>query len=236
MTDKTPTNFDFWYAVNNTEIVKLPEGRLETFGATVLNYHLVTELMDAVDRVRIREGRIRAGQPTIVTPDAYSEVLLEGFGDEASKYIEWIKSHEKDIRILQYGYSLRRESFSEHVVSDTLKTVVERVNAEVRARNDPMSCVVVGVDSPWDVCLIKLFREVIRKSAQANIRDMERRKLFEDDAGVPRGIRDEIEQDFLAASRDPSLIEELARKLQRRHLFDDYQDRFFALVKAARKP
>jgi hypothetical protein len=114
--------------------------------------------------------------------------------------------------------------------------VVERVNAEVRARNDPMSCVVVGVDSPWDVCLIKLFREVIRKSAQANIRDMERRKLFEDDAGVPRGIRDEIEQDFLAASRDPSLIEELARKLQRRHLFDDYQDRFFALVKAARKP
>ncbi len=235
MANKTPTDFDFWYAVNNTEIVLLPQGTLETFGATVLHYHLVTELLDVADRIRVREGRIRAGQPTIVTPDAYSEVLLEGFGSEASQYVDWIKSHEKDIRILQYGYSLRRESFSEHIVTDTLKAVVERVKSEVRERNDPLSCVVVGVDSPWDVCLIKLFREVIRKSARTNIREMEGRKLFEDVEGAPRGVRDEIEKDFLDASRDSSLIEALAHKLQRHRLFDEYQDRFFSLVKAARR-
>ena len=38
--------FDFWYAVNNTEIVRQPSGQLETFGTTVLNYFLLTEIMD----------------------------------------------------------------------------------------------------------------------------------------------------------------------------------------------
>ena len=33
--------FDFWFAVNNTEIRLLPKRHLETFGSTVLNYHLV---------------------------------------------------------------------------------------------------------------------------------------------------------------------------------------------------
>ena len=37
MTDQA---FDFWYAVNNTEILKLPDKKLETFGASDVHYHL----------------------------------------------------------------------------------------------------------------------------------------------------------------------------------------------------
>ena len=42
-------HFDFWYAVNNTEVIQLPTRQLETFGTTALNYVLVSELMDSVD-------------------------------------------------------------------------------------------------------------------------------------------------------------------------------------------
>jgi 2-hydroxy-3-keto-5-methylthiopentenyl-1-phosphate phosphatase len=226
------SKFDFWYAVNNTEIVVLPSSQLETFGATMLNYHLVSELMDSTTQVRIREGRMQASRPEIITPTAYSKFLLEGFGEEAGKYLDWLKEHESDIRILQYGYQLKQESFSEHLVSDNLKTVVERVSNEVRQKADPCGAVVQGVDDPWDVCLIKLFREVIQKSAKRNFQELATRHMFDTTDGVPRGIREELESLFLAASRDAGLLKKLAAQLHHHGLFSRYEDRFYAVVKS----
>lgn len=226
--------FDFWYAVNNTEIVRLPKRHLETFGTTILNYHLVSELMDSVDQIRVREGRIQASQPRIITPEAYSKTLMEGFGEEAEKYVEWLKSHETAIRVLQYGYKLKQESFSEHLVSDNMKTVVERVRSEVETRDDPLGAVVIGVDQPWDVCLVKLFWEMVQQSAGTNIEQLQKRNLFNNVGGIPQGIRNDIEAAFLAASRNPALVNGLGKRLQNLGLFEEYQDRFFSLVKASR--
>ena len=223
--------FDFWYAVNNTEVVVMPTRHLETFGTTILNYHIISELMDAVDQIRVREGRIRAHQPHIITPTAYSQTILEGFGDEARQYVDWLKQHEKDIKILQYGYTLKKESFNEHLITDNVKNVVERVKKEVKDSGDPFAAVVLGVDTPWDVCLVKLFWEVIQKSAAPNIKELEQHKMFDDDGGVPRAVRHEIEAAFGAAARNPGLINVLARKLQRFGLFEEYQDRFFAILR-----
>jgi len=229
---KERDNFDFWYAVNNTDVKLMPQRHLETFGTTLLNYHLVTELMDSPDQIRIREGRLEAGRPQIITPDAYSQTAMEGFGDEARQYVEWLKEHEQDIRILQYGYKLKQESYSEHVVTDTLDPVVERVKASVEAKGDPMSAVVVGVDDPWDVCLVRLFWEVIQKSALFNIREMQKQNLFENEKGVPRGVRNDVEAAFKSANKDPELIQALGNKLRSLGLFSEYEDRFFSLVKS----
>ena len=229
-----PTQFDFWYAVNNTEIVLMPSRHLETFGNTVLNYHHVSELMDTVNQVRIRHGRMQASRPQIITPEAYSQTLLEGFGEEAAKYVDWLKNNEKPVRILQYGYRLKQEAFSEQVISDTLPAVVEKIRTDVKASNDPFSALLTGVDKPWDVCLVKLFWEVINSSAKSNFADLERERMFEDEDGIPRWLRQEIEAAFLSAARNPGLIQALATKLQKHGVFGHYQDRFFALVKASR--
>ena len=229
---KERDSFDFWYAVNNTDVKVMPERHLETFGTTVLNYHLITELMDSVDQIRIREGRLEAGQPQIITPDAYSQTAMEGFGDEARQYVEWLKEHEQDIRVLQYGYKLKQESYSEHIVTDTLDPVVERVKDAVAGRGDPLSAVVVGVDDPWDVCLVRLFWEVIQKSAVFNIREMQQQNLFDNDKGVPRGVRNDVEAAFKAANQNAELIQSLGAKLRALGLFSEYEDRFFSLVKS----
>ena len=229
---KQPDSFDFWYAVNNTDVKLMPARHLETFGTTILNYHLITQLMDSADQIRIREGRLEAGRPQIITPDAYSQTALEGFGDEARQYVEWLKEHEQDIRILQYGYKLKQESFTEHIITDTIDPVVERVKEAVEARGDPMSAVLVGVDDPWDVCLVRLFWEVIQKSALVNIREMQKQNLFDNEQGVPRGVRNDIEAAFKAANQDPSRIQALGAKLHALGLFNEYEDRFFSLVKS----
>lgn len=223
--------FDFWFAVNNTEVIQMPQRHLETFGATVLNYHLISELMDRVDQVRVRVGRMQAHQPQIITPSGYSQSLLEGFGEEARQYVDWLKEHEEQLRILQYGYTLRQEAFSEHIVSDNLQNVVDRVTQEVDERNDPLSAVAVGVDDPWDVCLVKLFWEVVQSSAQTNIRQLHQRNLFNQAPSPAQSAHRKIEQAFLEASREPNQIDSLAKMLQEYRLFDQYQDRFFSLVK-----
>ena len=64
--------FNFWYAVQNTKVVRAPARALETFGATLVNYHLVAELEDDPHKVRIREGRLEAHKPAIITPEEYS--------------------------------------------------------------------------------------------------------------------------------------------------------------------
>lgn len=232
---KDKNTFDFWYAVNNTDIVLMPSRHLETFGTTVLQYHLISELMDSVGRVRIREGRMQANQPEIITPQSYSETLLEGFGEEATKYVEWLKEHEADIRILQYGYKLKQESFTENVVSEDKQAVVDRVESQVKDRGDPLSAVVVGVDHPWDVCLIKLFWEVVQSSAHTNVQQLAQKNFFEQDGGIPKGMRSEIEKEFLEASRNPSKITMLGHKLQQYGVFEEYQDRFFSLVRSSKE-
>ena len=225
-------SFNFWYAVNNTDVRVMPSGHLETFGSTMLNYHLITELMDDTSRVRVREGKLEAGRPQIITPDAYAQTALEGFGDEARQYVDWLREHEQDIRVLQYGYRLKQESYRETVITDHLEQVVDRVKTQVKASDDPLSAVVVGVDDPWDVCLVRLFWEVIQNSALFNIREMQRHKLFEQEGGVPRGIRRDIDEAFKAANKNPAKIKALGTRLHDMGLFEEYQDRFFALLKS----
>jgi hypothetical protein len=64
------------------------------------------------------------------------------------------------------------------------------------------------------------------------MRQMKKRRLFDHVGGLLRAVHDELEADFLAASRDPSLIPVLGHKLQQHNVFEEYQDRFFALVKS----
>ncbi len=230
-----PTPFDFWYAVNNTKIVLKPRRHLETFGNTLLNYVLISEMMDSVNQVRIREGRMQAAQPQIIAPQSYSKTILEGFGEEAEQYVNWLRDHEEQLHILRYGYTLKQESFHEHIVTDSIDVVIERVTREVGTRQDPFSAVIKGVDTPWDVCLIKLFWQVIQESAGPNYRELAQRNLFDLRDGIPQGVRDAIEEAFVEAQRDASKVKALGRKLQQDGFFDYYQDRFFALVKSHRK-
>lgn len=224
---------NFWYAVNNTEVIVMPKSHLETFGTTNLRYHMISELMDTVNRIRIRDGAIQSHRPQIITPDYYANETLGGFGAEANQYIDWLRNHAKDLRILQYGFKIQKTEFNEHVVTGNVKEIIEQVKKQTLDKNDPMTAVVYGVDEPWDVCLLKFMVDVIRNSAPHNFNELGRRNLLDDVNGTPRAVREDIEHAFLAASRDKSMIAELGTTLRKLGLFEEYEDRFFALF---RKP
>ena len=229
--DDQKKDFDFWYAAANSEIVLAPTRKLETFGSTLINYHLVSELPDEPGRVRVREGRLEASRPTLIMPSEYARIDAAGFGEEARRYLDFLREHEDSIRILEYGYSLRQESFSEQVVTDSVSAVVDRVVAEVKSSGNGFDAVLTGVDEPWDVALVKLFWLEVNTSAAVNVRELEKRRIEELAESAPRSVREEVEKAFAKAERDPSLVGELGGLLRRKGVFEQYQDRFFKLVR-----
>ena len=170
--------FDRWYAAKEARFVLEPSHRLETFGNTLVNYHLISEPLDRPGKVRVREGRLQANQPLVIAPH-FIESEVTGLGDEAQAYFEFLKEHEEHLRVLRYGYQLKTDNFTEYVVTDRLSAVTERVKAEVLASGDQFAAVVQGVDEPWDVALVELWRREVDRSARGHIDDLQREgKLF----------------------------------------------------------
>ena len=225
------------HAVENTEILRPPKQSLSTFGTTNIYYYLVTEpaytdLTGDVSETVVREGRVITEQPRIVTPYYLSQ--LEGFSLEARRYFDMlINTYGRNAPGLFYTY--RNEPKGLNIVSDSINSVVERINAEIDRGENPLATIIKGQDDLWDVSLMKFIYELTRNSVGHNLSQMENRGLLGvDTAGVPFDARKRIEQLFERVSRGESKPGELKDEMERWGLFEEYQDRFLALFKKKR--
>ena len=224
-------------AVKHTEILRAPKQSLYTFGTTNIYYYLVTEptyseLVKDITETVIREGRVIAERPRIVTP--YYLAGLEGFSTEARRYFEAL-ARERGSNIHGLFYTYKNEPKDLTIVSDNLLSVVDKLNVEIDRRGDPLAAIIKGEDALWDVSLMKFIYEVTRSSLQDNIRQLGSRGLLDiDAAGIPSDARVRIEELFeqvTSGEREPG---ELKDELDRWGLFEEYEDRFFNLFKRKR--
>src|SRR5437764_1376411 len=109
-------NFD--YAIENTRVIVAPERKIATFGSTSFRFYLVSELLDRVNEVRVRDGRIHADRPQILTPDNFARLLLEGFGEKAEQYIDQLRERGRDFAVLRYGFQFRKTDVVERRFRD----------------------------------------------------------------------------------------------------------------------
>lgn len=174
--------FDRWYAAKQVKILLSPSRTLETFDSTLVNYHLVSELADRPGKTRIREGRLEAHRPLVITP-SFPDITSEGFGPEAEEYLEFLKNTRDTLRVLRYGCHLKSDNFSEQIVTGERDAVARRVKDEVVASGDPSAAVLVGEDDPWDVALVELWHREVARSAGKNIKEL-------NDSGLLFGKKD----------------------------------------------
>lgn len=171
------TEDDFQYAIENTRVILAPEGKIASFGHTSFRFYLISELMDQVNEIRVRDGRIHAERPQILTPEHYCRLLLEGFGEKAQKYVEQMREHTRDVAVLRYGFQFRKTEVTENTVRDTMEAVIERTKLKVEHSEEPLSAVIQGVDDAWEVCLLKFTIDLIERSTGGNMGDFRRRGL-----------------------------------------------------------
>ncbi len=222
------------YASEMTETVQRPAKGLETFGATVVDYHLVSELLDTVGQIRIRQGRFHVERPQLITPAHYANQFVENFGEEAREYADHFAKSADGMRIIQYGLHFRKEEDNHSVVQGELRAVAEEIAEDVRGRGQAFAGVLIGVDDLWEVSLLRFGIELIGASAPKNIRDLAERGLLSD-SGVPPSVNDELEAEFQQAAGDMDRLRSLGNKLRKYGLLEHYEDRFYELVRQARR-
>lgn len=169
---------DFEYAIENTRVILAPERQIATFGNTSFNFYLISELMDRVDQVRIRNGRIHAERPQILTPEHYCRLLLEGFGEKAERYVDQLREHARNVAVLRYGFQFRKTDLSEQTLRDSIGAVIGRTKRHVENTNEPLSAIIQGVDDAWEVCLLKFTIDMVERSAGSNLGDLRKRGLL----------------------------------------------------------
>lgn len=171
---------DFQYALENTHLLLAPRRQIETFGNTRFRFYLLTESMDRVNEVRVREGTIHAERPQLLTPEHHARLLLENFGEKAGEFAEWLRHSGRAAAALKYGFQFRRSQVAENLFHDPLKTVGERICHQVEALQDdePLSAVIQGVDDAWEVCLLKFTMDLVQGSGPGNVGDFRRRGLL----------------------------------------------------------
>lgn len=172
------TKDSFDYAIENTHVIVAPEQQIATFGNTSFKFYLISELMDRVDQVRVRNGKIHAERPQILTPEHYSRLLLEGFGEKAQRYVDQLRERLRDIAVLRYGFQFRKTDVTEETLRDSIDAVISRTKRQVENENELLSAVIHGVDDAWEVCLLKFTIDMIERSSGGNVRDFRKRGLF----------------------------------------------------------
>ena len=166
---------DFEYAIENTHVIVAPEQQIATFGSTSFHFYLISELMDRVDQVRVRNGNIQAERPQIVTPEHFRRLLLEGFGEKAQRYAEQLRENLRDIAVLRYGFQFRKTDMREETIRDSLDAVITRTRRRVESADQPLSAIIHGVDDAWEVCLLKFTIDMVERSAGGNLGDLRKR-------------------------------------------------------------
>ena len=222
------------YAVLATEILRSPKQSLYTFGTTNITYYLLThpayaDLDAPVTETVIREGRVVAERPRIVTPFYLSH--LEGFGDEARRYFESL-AREYGPGTAGIFYTYKNEPKEMNIVSDSMPAVLDKINAKIDERGDNLSAIIRGEDVLWDVSLLKFIFELTRSSVGNNLSQMGRRGLLQmDSSGIPAEARMRLEDMFRKVSVGQLEPRELKDELDRWQVFSEYEDRFLSLFK-----
>jgi len=234
------------YALEQTEILRLPKQLLATFGSSVVHYYVLTEPVylefeKKKEETIIREGKITWGQPRILTPGYMLRV--EGFSGEARKAFEMLAREIPDLAGLLYTMEFKKEFEKMNIVFDNLREVFKKLEQDLEKKGEPLAAIIKGVDELWDVSLSKFIQEMMIRSAHfSQLPDLRKKGLIEVDKasypiiakdrfGIPITARNEIEKMFRLARKGELEPSKLKQELDRWRVFEEYQDRFFNLFK-----
>jgi len=234
------------YALEQTEILRLPKQLLATFGSSVVHYYVLTEPVylefeKKKEETIIREGKITWGQPRILTPGYMLRV--EGFSGEARKAFEMLAREIPDLAGLLYTMEFKKEFEKMNIVFDNLREVFKKLEQDLEKKGEPLAAIIKGVDELWDVSLSKFIQEMMIRSAHfSQLPDLRKKGLIEVDKasypiiakdrfGIPITARNEIEKMFRLARKGELEPSKLKQDLDRWRVFEEYQDRFFNLFK-----
>ncbi len=222
-------------ALEETRVVRQPRQHLSTFGVTNLRYFLVTapayaELHQGGPESVVREGRVIAKRPEVVTP-AYL-LNLQGFGEDARRTLDLL-ARRLGANAPGLLYAYQNEAHRLNIVSGEPDQVADRIKDDLDGRGEALAVVLRGLDDLWDISLLKFIFEYTAASAASNTSELMGRGLLDPDpaAGVPKAAIQRIERLFAEVQAGHAEPTALKQELDRWGVFRHYEDRFLGLFR-----
>lgn len=215
-------------AMRHTRILRAPKHAISTFGTTTLRYVLLSFVTDQPACCRLREGEVTAERPQILTPEFWKN-RFEGFGDDLAAYGEEIdRVYGDSLKGLEYRFKNNLRSTSlEH---SPLPEVSDRTQKLMDSEDAPRTALLEGPDSLWSISIMKFIVDLSLRSFPLNMNELGERGLLNPEKHREGRERFEIEKLFQAAQKDRSRLSALGDYLKQTGRFQEYEDRFFALV------
>ncbi|MDH4263567.1 MAG: hypothetical protein OEV78_11035 [Spirochaetia bacterium] len=206
-----------------TQVIRYPDHRIYTFGDTDFSYKIISS--DQVGGSTVRSGKLKCKTPVIVVPETFMETF-QGFSPEA---VDFARRKYGDLvsKVQILGYQFTHTLESENPYSENARQVVERVEREIFESKSDIA-LLVSPNDLWEIALVKIILDVLRKSAHGNFEDLRERGFF---LSEDEKRENEIEILFSEAINDKHYVNELAERLREYNLFEKYEDRFFQLFK-----
>lgn len=213
--------------LSQTRVLRAPSRALSTFGATIIPYHLISPVENFKDKTRLRQGTVHSRKPQILTAESFAQ-RFEGFGDEAREFGSWLNStYGELLRALEYNF--KNDGSGARVMADKPRDVAERIAAELDESDARDQAIILCPDAAWSLALMKLALDETARSFPVNVRDLERRGMFDLAGREESRRRKEIEGLFASARANHEARDLLGRKLHEYGLFAEYEDRFLSL-------
>jgi hypothetical protein len=215
--------------LESTTLIRKPKKLLSTFGATRIEYHVVSPIDSMKNKTRLREGIVVSEKPQILTPDALRE-RFEGFGEDSEPFSEWIQNQFRDVlRALEYNF--KNQNPNARVISENSRQTALKIRDDVDKREINNAAVIECPDAGWSLALMHFTLEEAARAFPTNVRDLEQHGLFEPGSNEDRRRRNEIDSLFEKAKVDNGARQVLGMKLREYGLFDEFEDRFLALYR-----
>jgi len=227
------------YVLENTKVLRLPKRKIATFGTTNVNYYLITELLENV--VEIREGKVTAERPRIISPPDSDRGHLEGF-EEYQSSEAFLAFFRKYMRGLYYSFKFKNETEKINSVYNPFKKVVNKI-FEIVDKEGSFTGVIKGVDTDtWAISLMKFLKKTVESSVDTNVTELEERGFFEQ-AGyerlkfrtyseVPYNLRRKAKELFEKTKRGKLKIKQLQAELIKLGVYHIYVEQFLELYRS----
>jgi hypothetical protein len=211
------------------QVVRSPKHRLATFGASRIEYSLVTDIAGLSDRSRLRVGVVTAEKPSLITPQALQE-RFSGFGEESGQLTE-LMTKQYGQAFMGLEYQFKNEPISTRVELSSPDALIGNMTKSFDGATSNFNTAIIrGTDKLWELSIMKFIVEETLASFSSNVQELKDRGFFEGEGRIEKRRRAEIERMLAAARHDRSLIPALGKKLKEYALFDEYQDAFFRLI------
>ncbi len=213
--------------LGGTKLLRPPKHLLSTFGATRIEYHMVSAIDRLPGKTRLREGFVVSDKPAVLTPESLRD-RFEGFGPDAERFRDWLDTRFADVlRALEYRFKNADQKTS--VLAAGVRETAERIKADLDGRDLASAALIECPDTAWSLALMSFTLEEAKRAFPTNVKDLETRGKFDPDGGARRRRRAEAEALFAKAARDEGARRLLGHMLRESGLFGEYEDRYLAL-------